>query len=986
MTKLFVSYSRKDKADVVAPVIQLLKKEGYECWFDEESINYGTSFPFAISEAIQNTDIFLVFYSLHYEKSLWCKRELAAIILQSIKQQRQPEKLLLIVNVNEANVMPLLADLQHLAFRRGGDHVSLAKEIKDAITRAFNPAVGAHQTEGLVNDIFECEKRQAYGANLVESESSLRQPGRTLENEGLILIKPGGTFFEPCITYIFEEIRQHCRIKQLKLFDGKTVDTLQLFEKLYCKQTAYASGEIPLSREDYGKIREYYETEEFKSHFGVPYHDDLVKPALELCRRYKLDEDAVTAHWDSGRDPKLWHNGSWNGLNKIGYQKSVFPVQIEIGGEEGVVILLNGYIPGLRKLFTDPTARIVAIHAVTAKPWSYIRSYVVGGESDPAACQENSIRYKAYAGEISLDPNFRPAVGQQAVNGQRNVCHASATVLDGFRELIDWFRYSTSETIMGQLLPLVGVPADDVLKQDEELFAKLSRCTREQDYPAVLSGLHFEYVKERLQDRVGMDHWLAQLCAETGVGRTILARTHGLHSFLENAIRLEEGGEALYIGKILEMMSNVGQDERTNYIEIARRIAYLGEGRVSKDVLAEAFRIAAGDLLWLNRPPYSSKEQASSECPPRGCCSFPCLLRAKVIAELAEQAIACAERTKKNLILSAKAFGKIARSIPDMSMHDTADWAECVRSVPKVSHPVGDAIGLILCGGRSTRMSSTIPKAILPLRGKFLFDHARENIHKANLSADIYAAVGYRAELLKLALSNRTVFLDFPGLHGPGFRVAACLESLKSFKGLVILAYCDMPHITAGVINQLMKQVIDNDRAFGFAISWTNVLSGHVEFDQQGGACRIIQQRLHPGNVAEWGYKDVGIYVFHNTEEFRSLLGTIRNDNVRGEFMFADVIGELSQSGWKIVTVEENPANTQSINKTSELLLLTCHAQQDNLRVEQCVRALKDELNVKVPCPANRQQLLAEFERFTGPVFFFSKWDDVWEGLHDQLE
>ena len=658
----------------------------------------------------------------------------------------------------------------------------------------------------------------------------------------------------------------------------------------------------------------------------------------------------------------------------------MFPVRLRIGGEERVVILLNGYIPGLRKLFTDPKARITAIHAVTAEPWSYIRSYVVGGESDPAACDQDSIRYKAHAGEVPLDPDFGTAMGQDAVNGQRNVCHASATVLDGFRELVDWFGYKTSETIMGQLLQLAGVPADDVLKQDEELFAKWSRSTREQDYPTILSGLHFEYVKERLKEKACRDHWLAQFAKASGMGRKIVARTHGLDSFLENAIRLEIGGKDLYIAKILEMMSNVQKDVRTQLVEIARRIAYLGEGRVSSDVLAEAFRIAAGDLLWLNRPAYSSEQQIASQGSSRGCCTFPCLLRAKVVAELAEQAIACAERTRRNLILSAKAFQVRASRTASMPMRDTEEWAQFARSVPEAPHPAVDAIGLILCGGRSTRMSSTIPKAILPLHGKFLFDHARENIQNANLSTDIYAAVGYRAELLRLALSNRTVFLDFPGLHGPGFRVAACLESLRNFDGLVILAYCDMPYLSAEVIQQLTETVSLQKQAFGLAITWTNVLSGHIQFDQQNRVCGIIQQRLHPNIVAQLGYKDVGIYVFHNTVEFRSLLGNICNDNVREEFMFADIVGELSQHGWDIIPMEVNSADTHSINGTSDLLLLTCHAQQDNLSVKQCVRILDDELDLKVPCPPNRDQLVDEFERFTGPVFFFHEWDKLWAG------
>ena len=221
--------------------------------------------------------------------------------------------------------MPLLADLKHLSFRRGGDSVSLANQIRDAITNSSSLTLGDEPTQSLVKDLFECERKRAFISNLVAPQSSLKQPGRTPQNEGFILIKPGGTFFEPCITYIFEKIRQHCRIKQLKLYDGETVAKHQLFEKLYCKQTAYSSGAIPLSGDDYGKIREYYETKEFELHFRVPYGDDLVKPALELCREYGLDENAVTAVWDSGRRPRLWHNGSWNGLNKIGYQKTCSP-------------------------------------------------------------------------------------------------------------------------------------------------------------------------------------------------------------------------------------------------------------------------------------------------------------------------------------------------------------------------------------------------------------------------------------------------------------------------------------------------------------------------------------------------------------------------------------------------------------------------------------------------------------------------------------
>ena len=73
--------------------------------------------------------------------------------------------------------------------------------------------------------------------------------------------------------------------------------------------------------------------------------------------------------------------------------------------------------------------------------------------------------------------------------------------------------------------------------------------------------------------------------------------------------------------------------------------------------------------------------------------------------------------------------------------------------------PSGGAIGLVLCGGRSTRMVSTIPKAILPLRGRFMFDWTRAKIERAITTAGIFAATGFRSELLKLTLSDRVQLL-----------------------------------------------------------------------------------------------------------------------------------------------------------------------------------------------------------------------------------
>ena len=61
----------------------------------------------------------------------------------------------------------------------------------------------------------------------------------------------------------------------------------------------------------------------------------------------------LSAAWERGRQQELFHNGRCDGLNKIGYQKSVFPIQFRRpDGSTDTRIVVNGFIPSYRQLFT----------------------------------------------------------------------------------------------------------------------------------------------------------------------------------------------------------------------------------------------------------------------------------------------------------------------------------------------------------------------------------------------------------------------------------------------------------------------------------------------------------------------------------------------------------------------------------------------------------------------------------------------------------
>lgn len=83
---VFISYSRKDYVDennnvipgnIISRIKEYLTKNGYTYWFDEDGIYSGDAFVGVITEAIQNSEIFLFISTKNSNKSEWTNHEIA---------------------------------------------------------------------------------------------------------------------------------------------------------------------------------------------------------------------------------------------------------------------------------------------------------------------------------------------------------------------------------------------------------------------------------------------------------------------------------------------------------------------------------------------------------------------------------------------------------------------------------------------------------------------------------------------------------------------------------------------------------------------------------------------------------------------------------------------------------------------------------------------------------------------------------------------
>ena len=776
MATVFVSHSSIDKNGLIQPLVDTLRAHTHDVWYDSEAVRIGDSITLAISDGLTRSRYYIIAISPNFLSSAWCMRELGAIVSESISRSKK----LIVLRIKDAEIPAILSDINRIDLR-----TNAADEHRDAVDRILRYLEGDewHISAARPSEppdypklLFQANRDQQFGNNLLPPAGvdGLNAP----ENEGVILIKPGGTFHDPCLREIFRRISKKCRIRQLRLYDGNLIKRRHLFDEQYVTSTKIAQGDIPLNKTDLEKIRQIYGRAGFTSKFGVEYKEELIIPALHLCNDpYNLQPDELARLWEEGRDDGLFHNYKWNGLNKIGYQKSVFPIEVPSLNPPRVRLVLNGFIPGYKHLFTTPSARVVAIHLSSEEPWAWIREKLVGGNSDPFACERGSIRKDASERNIPL------ASPDEVVNGQRNVCHCSATLFDGMRELITWFEYQPSETLLGRLFELQGVCIPE--QSQIALLPTISWWSRDYNVGRVLFEVCQSFIKDELrlqtdafQDRISYYATLA------GSRQESIRQAPAFAAFIDNGIRLTVAKDDLYLRCVAELFDDKKQS--LLFYEVAKEIRTLASQRpnISADVVAEAYRIAAGDLRFLDCPAYVTD------------CESIDLFKSLVLAELPEEALECALRTEQNLIKDFRPLMAGGSTSDVMTIEDNPAWYEFEPSANHVDvrKPI---LALVLCGGRSTRMASTIPKPVLPFRKGLLFNRVRDIMMAGTAGeADVVAAVGFRSRLVRRALGSHVRYLSYEKTLGLAFRVATALESVADFDGLVLLSYTDMPLVS----------------------------------------------------------------------------------------------------------------------------------------------------------------------------------------------
>lgn len=236
---------------------------------------------------------------------------------------------------------------------------------------------------------------------------------------------------------------------------------------------------------------------------------------------------------------------------------------------------------------------------------------------------------------------------------------------------------------------------------------------------------------------------------------------------------------------------------------------------------------------------------------------------------------------------------------------------------------------VVLAAGAGTRMKSALPKVLHPLANRPMVRHVLANAETLK-PARIVGVIAPGARDVAQAFAPHPTVVQARPL-GTGHAAKAALGALKGHTGPVLVVFGDAPLVTPDTLKRLLAACAREKAAVG--------VLGFVARDptpygrlivNRGALEKIVESRDADVIEKTVGFCNSGVMCLDG-RLIGSLLGAIRNDNVKREFYLTDAVGIARAAGHKAIAVEGEEAEFQGINSRAELAAAE-YALQQRLR------------------------------------------------------
>jgi bifunctional UDP-N-acetylglucosamine pyrophosphorylase/glucosamine-1-phosphate N-acetyltransferase len=227
---------------------------------------------------------------------------------------------------------------------------------------------------------------------------------------------------------------------------------------------------------------------------------------------------------------------------------------------------------------------------------------------------------------------------------------------------------------------------------------------------------------------------------------------------------------------------------------------------------------------------------------------------------------------------------------------------------------------VILAAGQGTRMHSAHPKVLHPLLGRSLVWYALEAAQEAT-GAKPVLVVGHAAEAIRQVVGEAAhLVLQDPQL-GTGHAVQQAEGSMAGQAELVLVAYADMPLLTAVTFRRMiaahhahgrapvtMLTLVD-ERARGF---------GRVVRDESGLVAAVVEEAQATPEQLDLSELNAGVYCFTGSWLWPALRRVPLSP--KGEYYLTDLVEIAARDGLPVQALPaEDPSEAIGINNRVHL-------------------------------------------------------------------
>ncbi|MFV0440948.1 MAG: bifunctional UDP-N-acetylglucosamine diphosphorylase/glucosamine-1-phosphate N-acetyltransferase GlmU [Lachnospirales bacterium] len=229
-------------------------------------------------------------------------------------------------------------------------------------------------------------------------------------------------------------------------------------------------------------------------------------------------------------------------------------------------------------------------------------------------------------------------------------------------------------------------------------------------------------------------------------------------------------------------------------------------------------------------------------------------------------------------------------------------------------------MSIILAAGTGTRMNSKNHKVLHKILDKTLIQYVVEATKEVQSEKDC-VIVGYMADEVKSNLEKYEA-LEFPvqsEQKGTGHAVLMAKNFIDENSDVIILCG-DTPLLKSSMLKKLVESHQNNNNDITLATCNLDDPSGYGRINKENGKItKIVEHKDCDENQLKITEINTGVYIFKG-DVLLSLLGKIKNDNVKGEYYLTDTI-EIALSENKTVEsiVFDNPEQFNGINTKLQL-------------------------------------------------------------------